>query len=98
VLPSQEPLTSEELNPISKTSPLFQRALEMNLLGTVEDAKLVAPRGFILSQWPNRFAAERALDLLGDQSRLTYQKGIPGTWDKNIDVKEWSTDIDTVYF
>jgi hypothetical protein len=98
VLPSQEPLTREELNPISKTSPLFQRALEMNLLGTVEDARLVTPRVFILSQWPNKFAAERVLDLLGDQSRLTYHNGIPVTWDKNIDGKAWSTNIDTVYF
>ena len=98
VLPSQEPLTREELNPTSKTSLLFQRAVEMNLLGTVEDARLVTPRVFILSQWPNKFAAERVLDLLGDQSRLTYHNGIPVTWDKNIDGKAWSTNIDTVYF
>jgi hypothetical protein len=70
----------------------------MELLGTVEDARLVTPRVFILSQWPNKLGAERVLDLIGDQSRLTYHNGLPITWDKNVDGKAWSTNIDTVYF
>lgn len=90
--------TSEDLNPTSKDSPLLRREVPMELLGTVEDARLVTPRVFILSQWPNKLGAERVLDLIGDQSRLTYHNGLPITWDKNVDGKAWSTNIDTVYF
>jgi hypothetical protein len=92
------PFSQEQLNPISKDSPLFRREVPMEVLGTVQDARLVTPRVFVLSQWANQLGAERVLDLIGDQSRLTYHNGLPITWDKNIDGKAWSTNIDTVYF
>ncbi len=98
VIHPQVPFTRDQLNPTSKDSPLFTGGVEMELLGTVEDARLVSPRIFMLSAWPNKLAAERVLDLIGDQSRLTYHNGLPITWDKNIDGKAWSTNIDTVYF
>jgi len=92
------PFTREQLNPTSKDFPLFTHGVEMEHLGTVNDARLVSPRVFVLSEWPNKLGAERVLDLIGDQSRLTYHNGLPITWDKNIDGKAWSTNIDTVYF
>ena len=92
------PFTQEELNPISKDSPLFTGGVKMVLLGRVEDARLVSPRVSMLREWSNKLAAERVLDLIGDQSRLTYHNGLPITWDKNVDGKAWSTNIDTVYF
>lgn len=98
VLHPSVPFTREQLNPTSKNSPLFTGDVSMALLGTVDDARLVSPRVVMLSAWPDKLAAERVLDLIGDQSRLTYHNGLPITWDKNIDGKAWSTNIDTVYF
>jgi hypothetical protein len=98
VIHPSTPLTEEQLNPSSEDSPLFAREVPMELLGTVRDARLVTPRVSVLSQWTNQLGAERVLDLIGDQSRLTYHNGLPITWDKNIDGKAWSTNIDTVYF
>ena len=59
---------------------------------------MVTPRVSVLSKWANQLGAERVLDLIGDQSRLTYHNGLPITWDKNIDGRAWSTNIDTVCF
>ena len=92
------PFTQEQLNPTSKDSPLFRREVPMELLGSVQDARLVTPRVSVLSKWANQLGAERVLDLIGDQSRLTYHNGLPITWDKNIDGRAWSTNIDTVCF
>lgn len=92
------PFTQDQLNPTSKDSPLFRREVPMELLGSVQDARLVTPRVSVLSKWANQLGAERVLDLIGDQSRLTYHNGLPITWDKNIDGRAWSTNIDTVCF
>jgi hypothetical protein len=51
-----------------------------------------------MRDWPDAQAIERVGDLIGAQSRLTYHNGLPITWDKNVDGKAWSTNIDTVYF
>ncbi len=98
VIHPSTPFAIEQLNPTCKDSPLFRREVPMELLGTVRDARLVTPRVSVLSQWKNQLGAERVLDLIGDQSRLTYHNGLPITWDKNVDGKAWSTNIDTVYF
>jgi hypothetical protein len=90
--------TQEELNPTSKNSPLFSGGVEMELLGTVEDARLVTPRFSFMRGWDDQYAIERVSDLIGEQSRITYHNGLPITWDKNVDGKAWSTNIDTVYF
>jgi hypothetical protein len=86
------------LNPTTANSPLFRRDIEVKLLGRVEDARLVTPRVCKVLHWPDQSAIERLFELNNAQSRLTYHNGIPVTWNKDVDGKAWSTNIDTVYF
>ena len=98
VIRPHEPLTQEQLNPDTINSPFFTGELEMKHLGTVEDARLITPRVYTVSDWEKASHKERVFELLFDQSRITYHNGLPITWDKNVDGKAWSTNIDTVYF
>lgn len=97
VMNPEPPLSLEELNPTSKDSRLLSGELPMQLLGTVRDARSVSPRIPAIISMPEDYG-ERILELIGEQSRVTFHHGIPITWDKNIDAKAWSTNIDTVYF
>ena len=98
ILPAKPVLTPRHLNPTSPDSPLFTKDLPMKFLGKVSDARGVSPRIQFLHTWDNQQAAERVLELIGHQSRVTYHNGLPITWDKNVDGKAWSTNIDTIYF
>jgi hypothetical protein len=91
-------IRKEHLNPTTTDSPLFTDGVEMKLLGSFEDARGITPRHYLMSEWPNMAARERMMELIGEQSRLTFHRGIPVTWDKNVDGKAWSTNIDTVFF
>lgn len=92
------PFTAEDLNPTSCDSPLVKGEISMEFLGTVRDARLVTPRFSFIRDWRDPYAIERIQDLIGEQSRITYHNGLPITWDKNVDGRAWSTNIDTVYF
>jgi hypothetical protein len=98
ILPAHPSLTPSQLNPTSTESPIFTHELPMRFLGNVEDARGISPRVHFLHTWDDQQAAERVLELIGHQSRVTYHNDLPITWDKNIDGKAWSTNIDTVYF
>jgi hypothetical protein len=94
-----ERFSDEDLNPSSTNSRLFSpKTLPRHFLGSIEDARLITPTHTALRSWSNVVNAERANDLVRDGSRLTYFNGIPATWDKNVDHKAWSTNIDTVCF
>lgn len=98
VLPTTPELTLDDLNPKNTDSPLFPGRLGTAHLATVRDARSVSPRCTVLAQSPGWINIEHIQDLERCQSRITYHHGRPLTWDKNIDGKAWSTNIDTVYF
>lgn len=94
-----EKLSQEDLNPTSRDSLFFRpNDIRRTLLGIERDARLITPTLTTLRRWPDEVNAEKAEILTRAGTRLTRFDGIPATWDINVDLKAWSTNIDTVYF